>query len=322
MTIFIGQIRRMAFVAIVFGILHAPAVAGSPGWDALNAGIAHNGAGQYEQAIADFTTAIAAGDLSQTNQVRAMYNRGVSYDSLGRTDDAIAAYGEALRLKPDFSPALNNRANAYRRLGRLDEAQQDYWSALAVQGAAAEYSYYGLGMIAQTRGNDEVALGFFNRALSIAPDFELARTAVRQLGPLKTKKSRPANDPPKTKAPDTPAAAAISEAPTLRLGPAERAADERANRAVADREESREKTAGVYVQVGSYPKRAAAEADWKRLQKKAPGVLAGYTPVIVSADLPDIGRVFRIRVSASRSEASKLCEALTVKKLGCLIIKD
>ena len=44
----------------------------------------------------------------------AYYNRANAYFSKGDLAAAIADYGEALKIKPQYSEALNNRAVAYR----------------------------------------------------------------------------------------------------------------------------------------------------------------------------------------------------------------
>ena len=41
-------------------------------------------------------------------------NMGNAYKDLGRLDDAIRCYGEALKLRPDFADACSNLAAAYK----------------------------------------------------------------------------------------------------------------------------------------------------------------------------------------------------------------
>ncbi len=44
----------------------------------------------------------------------------------GKPKDAIAAYNQAIRLKPDYAEAYFNRGNSKGTMGRIDEARQDF----------------------------------------------------------------------------------------------------------------------------------------------------------------------------------------------------
>ena len=48
--------------------------------------------------------------------------RGSAKDELGRYQEAIADYDEAIRLQPDDAEAYSNRGNAKAALGRYQEA--------------------------------------------------------------------------------------------------------------------------------------------------------------------------------------------------------
>jgi hypothetical protein len=52
----------------------------------------------------------------------AWYSFGVAYGDMGRHREAIAAYREALRLKPDYAPAWNNLGVAYALSGKRSAA--------------------------------------------------------------------------------------------------------------------------------------------------------------------------------------------------------
>ena len=55
--------------------------------------------------------------------------RGKCLETLGRYDDAEAAYRQALQLRPDYADALNNLASAWKHVGRLDDALRCYRGA-------------------------------------------------------------------------------------------------------------------------------------------------------------------------------------------------
>lgn len=60
------------------------------------------------------------------------YNKGSLLGAMGRYDDEMAAYRQALKLKPDFVRAYVNLGVALRDLHRFDEALQQFKKALSL----------------------------------------------------------------------------------------------------------------------------------------------------------------------------------------------
>ncbi len=58
------------------------------------------------------------------------YNRGVAYGDKGLYDQAIADYTQAIALKPDYAAAYDNRGWSYEKKGARDQAVADYRAAL------------------------------------------------------------------------------------------------------------------------------------------------------------------------------------------------
>jgi len=69
---------------------------------------------------------------------------GAALKELGRLDEAIACYNQAIALKPDFAEAHSNLGNVLKELGRLDEALTSYNQAIALKPDFAEV-YINLG---------------------------------------------------------------------------------------------------------------------------------------------------------------------------------
>jgi len=178
-----NRIVSLALVlgAVILGEAWGGTLAGQ-GRLSMNLGLAHERMGQYKDAIDDFTQALASKALSPSDRVRAIFDRGVALDALGRTSDAVRDYSEAVRLDPHFAPALNNRANAYRRQAKLAPAKRDYMMALASSNAAREYPYFGLGQIAQEQGDAETARDYYRKALAANPAYALAAQSLAALG--------------------------------------------------------------------------------------------------------------------------------------------
>lgn len=74
-------------------------------------------------------------DLSAALEINAerpeIWNdRAACRSRAGRHDDALVDTEGALRLRPDFAPALSNRGNAYRALNQSSAAKAAYNAAL------------------------------------------------------------------------------------------------------------------------------------------------------------------------------------------------
>jgi tetratricopeptide (TPR) repeat protein len=82
----------------------------------------------YDQAIADCTLAIS---LQPADPV-AYAARGFAYEEKGQVDLAIADDSQAIGLKPDYALAYYNRGFAYSRKGSDDQAFSDYAQAIAL----------------------------------------------------------------------------------------------------------------------------------------------------------------------------------------------
>ena len=100
-------------------------------------------------------------------------NYGLVLQDLGRHQQALAAYDQALRLKPDYVDALNNRASALIETKRFDEAVTAYDRLLALRPALFEASFNrGIALRELRRYGD--ALASYDRALALNPNHFMA----------------------------------------------------------------------------------------------------------------------------------------------------
>ena len=60
------------------------------------------------------------------------YNRGNTYATLGRYDQALADYNQAISIAPNLAPVYNKRGFTYHKLGRYEEALVDYTRAIRI----------------------------------------------------------------------------------------------------------------------------------------------------------------------------------------------
>jgi tetratricopeptide (TPR) repeat protein len=84
--------------------------------------------GQAEEAIADFTAAIA----TKPDFLEAYVNRGENYQTLKQYDKAVADYDQALKLRPNYAVAINDRGSAEYAQRKLDAALADFNRALEI----------------------------------------------------------------------------------------------------------------------------------------------------------------------------------------------
>jgi protein O-GlcNAc transferase len=110
-----------------------------------------------------------AGAIQQNGHILA-YNHGLALHKLGRLDEAVASYGRAIALRPDFAEAYSNRGVALRNLRRFDDAVADFDHAIALQPGLADV-YYNRGIALQNLDRLDQALASYDRAIALKPDF-------------------------------------------------------------------------------------------------------------------------------------------------------
>jgi tetratricopeptide (TPR) repeat protein len=92
-------------------------------------------AGRFDEALASYDRALA---LGVSGPEEAHLNRGVIFaDDLGRADLAARELEAALRLAPDYVPALLNRGNLHEDCGEREQARTVYARALDLAPDAA-----------------------------------------------------------------------------------------------------------------------------------------------------------------------------------------
>lgn len=103
------------------------------------------------------------------DSAEAHYDRANTFQGQGRSDEAIAAYRQALAVKPDFGEAHTNLAGVLLAQGRFDEAIAGYRQALAV-GLDHPIVHYNLGNALKASGQPGEAIAAYRQALALEPD--------------------------------------------------------------------------------------------------------------------------------------------------------
>jgi predicted O-linked N-acetylglucosamine transferase (SPINDLY family) len=96
-----------------------------------------------------------------------------TFVTLGRYDEAIAAYQEALRLKADCVEAYNGLGTAFCLTGKLDEAERHCRDALAIRPDFLD-AHVNLGTVLFTAGKLDAAADEYRYVVRTRPDFFVA----------------------------------------------------------------------------------------------------------------------------------------------------
>jgi tetratricopeptide (TPR) repeat protein len=97
-------------------------------------GMAYAGAGQNDRAIAAFDQALRIKPDPEYH-----FRKGNTLAAMGNMMEAIACYDAALGLAPDYVEAINNKGNAYASIGKFPEALAAFDKAIQMKPEAANF---------------------------------------------------------------------------------------------------------------------------------------------------------------------------------------
>jgi tetratricopeptide (TPR) repeat protein len=111
------------------------------------------------------------------------YNTGNALARLGDTNEAVNAYKKAIeQRKGRYSRALNNLGVVLMRVGRWDESQDAFLEALKVEGFRYAEASYNLGRLYASRGQKDLAIREWRRALAVDPEHKAAARFLANAG--------------------------------------------------------------------------------------------------------------------------------------------
>jgi len=140
----------------------------------MNRGLARLELKRYAEALADFDQAQALGRLDLV--VKA--GRSIALEGLRRSVEADAAFGEALAGLAELSPPLRlriRRAYGFAISLRRPETARAAFDDILREDPNNAQALYGCAMLAMRQGAANEAIGFFDRAVEVSPDFLEAR---------------------------------------------------------------------------------------------------------------------------------------------------
>ena len=127
-------------------------------------GLALAGMGRAEEAVASYDEAIRA----DPGYALAHLDRGVALAGMGRTEEAVASYDEAIRCDPSLARAHHSRAGALAALGRTDEALTAYDAAIGLDGHAAD-AHTDKGVLYASLDRTDEAFSAYDAAIGADP---------------------------------------------------------------------------------------------------------------------------------------------------------
>ncbi|MGD1041551.1 MAG: tetratricopeptide repeat protein [Sedimentisphaerales bacterium] len=145
----------------------------------VDIGYCYSELGRYQDAIEAYKQAIRI----KPDFAGAHYNLGVAYGKLGRYQDAIESYKQAIRIKPDYAEAHCNLGIAYVNLDRYQDGIESYKQAIRIKPDYA-YAHNNLGIAYGELGRYQDAIEAYKQAIRINPDlaevhYNLGHTYLR-----------------------------------------------------------------------------------------------------------------------------------------------
>jgi tetratricopeptide (TPR) repeat protein len=124
---------------------------------------------------------IDAGTEAPEAIATAHYNRGLAYHAKREFDLAIADYGRAIALNPEFAEAYNYRGKAYFQNGNHDGAMPDLDRAIELNPEYAD-AYANRGLVLGWQRKKDRAAADFREVLALRPGDPVATEGLQRLG--------------------------------------------------------------------------------------------------------------------------------------------
>jgi tetratricopeptide (TPR) repeat protein len=127
-------------------------------------GTVYKGTGHYEEAVAQFESAVAAEPTSDD----AYRGLADAYERLGKLDDAEKTYRRAIQLRPHYWAGYSWLGTFYYHQARYEEAASMFSQVIALAPDSIR-GYYDLGATYNSQGRYADAIGMLQRSIAIRP---------------------------------------------------------------------------------------------------------------------------------------------------------
>ncbi len=133
-------------------------------WEWSNKGMSWQSLGKLEEAIRCYDMAISI----NPNYAKAIYNKGTALLNLQRYDEAIAFFERAIAINPGYENAWYNKAVSLRELKKLDESNI-CWDMVIKLKPGDSWAYFNKGLNFERLGDVSKALELYKKAIAINP---------------------------------------------------------------------------------------------------------------------------------------------------------
>jgi len=134
-----------------------------------NLGITYDKVGRYQEAMEEFAASLQL----DPGYIDVINNTAVTYFHMGRVEEAIQALQQVIRSHPGNVQAHCNLGNIYASQDRFDEAVEEIEEAIRLDPKYAP-AHNSLGSIHVERQNEQAALSEFGIAIELDPDYTKA----------------------------------------------------------------------------------------------------------------------------------------------------
>jgi CHAT domain-containing protein/Tfp pilus assembly protein PilF len=115
-------------------------------------------------------TSVPVSNSSTVSDAEFWYNQGVTLYELGRNEEALASFDQAISLQPDYYQAWDNQGAVLIKLGRHKKALASFDRAISLQPDYYQ-AWRGRGVVLGMLGRHKEALANFDQAISLQPDY-------------------------------------------------------------------------------------------------------------------------------------------------------
>jgi predicted O-linked N-acetylglucosamine transferase (SPINDLY family) len=126
---------------------------------------------QFDDAVAAYREAIAL----RPEDAESHFGLGNALREKGHMDQALAAYQRAVAIHPNLPEGHNNIGNAFYEMGRLDEAVAAFGRAITIRPDYPE-AFSNLGNTLRDKCELDDALAAYRQAIALKPDFHEAHS--------------------------------------------------------------------------------------------------------------------------------------------------
>ncbi len=125
--------------------------------------------------------ALASGELAPTDHAATLVNMGILLNGVGRTDQALEAFAEALSMSPNLPEAILSRGNSHFLRRDYERALADYDLSLQHGIRNEAVAHFNRGMAHEKTKDHRSAAKAYDRALEIDPGFRRAQARRERL---------------------------------------------------------------------------------------------------------------------------------------------